>query len=125
MQYHTQLQPEDRVPPGHGSDYEFDQEFVCFFDHMFVPDYDCECGQSAARWRYNHRPAANCGGGAEDVSQADDMEGEDDGQEDLEEARLEVRQEEVQKMLTCGAVSKNLMTGWKYLLLPAPNLSII
>ena len=50
------------------------------------------------------------------------MEGEDDGQEEgLEEARLEIKQEEIQNMLNCGAVSKNLYDRLEVFTAPGPQ----
>ena len=47
---------------------------------------------------------ATYGSSARYVIQDDDTEGGSDDQEDIDEVRLEVKQEEKQKMLTCGAV---------------------
>ena len=43
-----------------------------------------------------------------EVSQDVDTEGESDDQDDFDNVLLEVRQDEIQKMLTCGTVSKPL-----------------
>ena len=56
-----------------------------------------------------------------DVSQDDDTKGGSDDQEDFNEVRLEVKQEEIQKMLTCGAVSKNLYDRLDIFTAPRPQ----
>ena len=56
-----------------------------------------------------------------EVSQDVDTEGESDDQEDLDEVCLEVKPEEIQKMLTCGTVSKPLYDRLEIFTAPRPQ----